>query len=314
MTCTQFSEETLSDYQDGALPVLTRWSIARHVKTCPDCARRLAELTELADTARARFSTVELPGSLLPEVKKMLLHPIAEKEVQKMIRRFRIQTAFTTAGALAAVGGIGFAVLTPLLHPMPALADVAQEMKKVSTIQWDEVTEQTRNQPETWSESFQRNRQHWAANLTDGAIRIDSSPESYSVSSPTEGVLTVNGKYARRDKKTHTVLPHVIQILTTPELHAHFHQQMPEGVKHSEEVIDGVRRIRIDAQAPFLESNHKLSIWIDPQIKLPIRTREEYTDTHNLNVVTIRENFRYNEPIPAERFSAKLPEGTNLAD
>lgn len=302
MTCTKLSWETLSDYQDGSMPLLTRWRIARHIKSCPDCAHQLAELSELAEATRARFSEIALPDSLLTEVRAALPPSLIQKEVRKMIRRTQAQTAFTTVSALAAIGCLGFAVLTPILRPTPAIADVAQAMRSVTTVRWDRVREYTHTEPERWTESFRRERMRFAADLVRKAYRDDFSPNTYLVTLPEEGITIVNGSRGRKELKRTRQAFSKPDFLTMADTLTR-QTSVPKNIKRSEEIIDGIRRIRFDIGAGATKKS-KWTLWVDPKTNLPIRTREEEVLAKNAIMVTILENFVYNQPIPM----GKLPE------
>lgn len=302
MTCSRFSWETLSDYLDGALSAPTRWRIARHVKACPDCARQLAELEDLAAIARARFADSETPVSLPRDVLAALPDPLAQKEVRQMIRRYQAQAAFATAGTLAALTAIGFVALTPILHPTPALADVERAMQGVTTIQWDQIDEIS-HKSAGWSESFDRKRVRCAVDLGYKAVRIDSSPDSYYVYTAKAG-LAVMGKTAQRMPGNNVEFFGRL-VLHPSEAMIH----TTDGWKSTEETIDGQRRIRFDSEAKYTETeSQKWSFWIDPSTRMLVRTQEERVSVGE-RTVSIRENFRYNQPIPATRFSLELPKG-----
>jgi anti-sigma factor RsiW len=61
MTCRELTE-TLTDYLDGRLPVLTRWSTWLHLSLCRDCRRYLAGFRETVRLAREAGREPEAPA------------------------------------------------------------------------------------------------------------------------------------------------------------------------------------------------------------------------------------------------------------
>lgn len=315
MTCSRFTWNQLSDYADGALPPVTRWQVRRHVRNCKLCASQLAELESLATMARARFDGTVAPTTLTQNALSALPEPFLQKEVKKMIRRYQAQAAFATVGTLAVAASVGAAVVTPLLYPTPALADVSAAMGKLKTLQWDQSVET--HKVATWSEEIRRTRAVCAVDLALKGVRIDEAETRYFVSRGGEA-LYVNGKYARRLPRANAAS---FSILAQDP--GSWISHTSGGWTRTEEVVKGVRLLRFEdttegkgQQPTYGGGFQRWTYWIDPKTRLLVRTEEEQTalgqeGTRGVTR-TVRENFRYNAPLATERFSTALPVGTRL--
>lgn len=299
--CTRYCWETLSDYLDGELSPLQRWRIARHVKTCRSCAGQLAELEALALTARERFSDATTPSTLAQNAQEALPDSFVQKEVTKMIRRYQAQAAFATVGTVAIAGMGGAVLLTPILRPTPALAEVTQAIRTLKTIQWDD-SHQTFTQTSHDTQTIKGDRGHALVDLVRDAVRINGTDSQYAICTKA-GILFVDGKTAWRAPATSaSTFADLVQRPSNWISHA------ATGWTRSEELIGGKRLVRYDSRAGQAS---RWSFWVDPATRLLVRTETEAIRGKE-RTLHLRENFRYNEPIAPEQFSMALPKGVTL--
>jgi hypothetical protein len=299
--------ETLSDDLDGALSWPQRVRLARHLSRCPACAARRAELSALAEAARNRFADAAVPAPLVAAVAAAL---------PGRSRPYGALRLALTAGVAAATVGLGTVVLLPILRPTPAFAQVVLAMNGARTVQWELISEHGTVDADGWHEHSQRDRNRYRIDLVRSLRREEFGREAYSIDTP-DTHLIVNGKWARREYRTAEPLQEDYRR-EWEAIGKLLDGALPKGIaRRSEEIVDGVRCIRFDLSVPTRPTEppgtvHSGQIWVDPVTRRVIRDRSETRSKATFEIHT-RQNFRYDDPIPAEAFSLALPPGVRWA-
>jgi hypothetical protein len=119
------SEANLALFAGGELGSLQRWSIARHVAACVECARDVSEFSALRDEAAELSELPEVPwGSLTAEIKANIRLGL---EAGECVTRRSLPPVIFSARALAACVSLAALLVVSLFleRPAPRAVEIA---------------------------------------------------------------------------------------------------------------------------------------------------------------------------------------------
>ncbi len=328
MPCVKYSEGQLSDYTDGALPLLQTARVRRHLRRCECCTRDVAALQRLNHNARLLY-TDAVPAVLPSPVR---------------LRRVGLRPLLA-AGVAAVAAAVWFAPEMPGRQRV-AFADVENAMRQVKTVHWqgysflfhpngkpdghDEIEVWVRMKPRAVASRFRRHPLQTSPRNPPTQDQISLITDQRAV------VRDQFGDWSRSKRRNGepTVQQLIDNVVFSPSRPGGTLDQRRDHVPwQSTGTADGLMYFkRITHYTVPREGNFPRilqEVWADPRTyRLTRRVNTYYwTGTERIPgrkplvrpkervaIVMTESNFRYNEPLPAERFQLQPPPDAKVAE
>lgn len=328
---THLDDNALTMLAAGETGALAAWRQRRHLKTCPPCRAQWAETERLWMLAQTLRDDA-VPASLKHNTLSTLQNTLSALQKEKIPMQTTFKTSFrprrgmaTLAALAACLAAVSVALLWPgsPARPQPAFAEVERAMETVQTVHW---MEQTRHYPgfggmiatdarteETW---VRLNPPAKASRVRPGS---GISSMTYPWLTTPEGTIMFN-----TEQKTYSVMlpdehtrSHFLSLIYTAMFLAPSIGQ-PDWVSRPD-TLDGRSVTRFELQWPGFpngDGTHSTSIvWADSQTHRVVRR-----ELHQMNgdgeeiLSSVADQFRYNETLPPNLFTFRVPPGPAITD